>query len=190
MSDVFDALADVKRREILELVASEPRTTAALIKSTKLSTTAIEKHLRKLVAAELLTVETKGKTKTYSLGKAGFAEAAKWFGKFGQAFVTAQADILGENLGTLISSAASWFERKIGSKVDTDFDPETSGRELGKKLSEAKQEATEKLGEATVKVKVAAKKATSKKPESKPTSKKTSTKSSATKKPVTKKATR
>ena len=188
MSDVFNAFADQKRREILELVASEPRTTASLIKNTKLSATAIEKHLKTLLSANLLAVSTKGKTSTYSLDKAGFAEAAKWFGKFGQAFMTGQADILGENLGSLISTAASWFERKVGSKVNVDFDPETAGRELGKKLSEAKQEATEKLGEATVKVKDVAKKATAKKPQPKPAAtKKPATKKPAAKTPVAKK---
>ena len=64
MADVFDALADPKRRAILELVATKPHTTAAINKTMKLSETALDKHLKMLVSNELLAVATKGKTRT------------------------------------------------------------------------------------------------------------------------------
>lgn len=194
MTDVFDALADKNRRSILELVAaSESLTTSALATKTKLSATVLEKHLKVLVQAELLTVVTKGKTSTYTLNKTGLGVAAKWFGKFGSAFVSAQADQLGENIGNLLSSAAGWLEKRYGAKINLDIDPEQAGRELGKKLSDAKREATVKVDEATVKVKVAAKKvktkvATKKAPAKKTPAKKAPAKSTATKKPVAKKA--
>jgi DNA-binding transcriptional ArsR family regulator len=172
MTDVFTALADANRRTILELVAAEPKTTAAIARATKLSATVLEKHLGVLVQAELLTVVTKGKSSTYSLNKTGLGEAAKWFGKFGSAFVSGQADLLGENLGNLISSAAGWLEKRVGTKINLDFDPEQTGKELGRKLSDAKREATEKVGEATVKVKAVAKKATGNAPAKKPAAKK------------------
>ena len=164
MTDVFTALADANRRTILELVAAEPKTTAAIARETKLSATVLEKHLKVLVQAELLTVVTKGQSSTYSLNKTGLGEAAKWFGKFGSAFVSGQADLLGENLGNLISSAAGWLEKRVGAKINLDFDAEQTGKEFGRKLSDAKREATEKVEEATVKVKAAAKKATGKAP--------------------------
>ena len=193
MTDVFDALADKNRRSILELVAaSDSLTTSALATKTKLSATVLEKHLKVLVQAELLTVVTKGKTSTYTLNKTGLGVAAKWFGKFGSAFVSAQADQLGENIGNLLSSAAGWLEKRYGAKINLDIDPEQAGRELGKKLSDAKREATVKVDEATVKVKVAAKKvktkvATKKAPTKKAPAKKTPAKSAATKKAVAKK---
>jgi methionyl-tRNA synthetase len=145
-----------------------------------------------LVEAELLTVMTKGKTSSYTLNKTGLGVAAKWFGKFGSAFVSAQADQLGENIGNLLSSAAGWLEKRYGAKINLDIDPEQAGRELGKKLSDAKREATEKVDEASVKVKAAAKKATAKvaakkAPAKKPVAKKAPVKTSATKKPVAKK---
>jgi DNA-binding transcriptional ArsR family regulator len=173
MTDVFNALADQNRRTILELVAVEALTTAALTKSTKLSATVLDKHLNVLVKAELLTVVTKGKTRTYSLNEAGLAEAAKWFGKFGSAFVSGQADVLGENIGNLISSAASWLEKRVGAKINLEFDAEEAGKEFGRKLSDAKREAAVKVEEATVKVKTAAKKVTKKSaPAKKPAAKK------------------
>jgi DNA-binding transcriptional ArsR family regulator len=192
MTDVFDALADKNRRSILELVAaSESLNTAALATKTKLSATVLEKHLKVLVEAELLTVVTKGKTSTYTLNKTGLGVAAKWFGKFGSAFVSNQADQLGENIGNLLSSAAEWLEKRVGAKINLDIDPEQAGRELGKKLSDAKRETTVKVGDATVKVKVAAKKvktkvASKKSGAKKPTGKKAPVKTVA-KKPVAKK---
>ncbi|CAB4679704.1 MAG: ArsR family transcriptional regulator [Actinobacteria bacterium] len=184
MTDVFTALSDAKRRTILELVASEPRTTAALVKSTKLSATVLEKHLKMLVGASLLKVETKGKTNTYSIDNSGFGEAAKWFGKFGSAFVSGQADVLGENLGNLIANAASWLEKKVGSKIDLDFDPEEVGKELGKKLSDAKRDTTAKVKVVVKKVK---KPATKKPVAKKPVAKKPAAKKPVAKKPVAKK---
>ncbi len=195
MTDVFDALADKNRRSILELVAaSESLTTAALATKTKLSATVLDKHLKVLVEAELLTVVTKGKTSTYTLNRTGLGVAGKWFGKF--AFVSNQADQLGENIGNLLSLAADWLEKRVGAKINLDIDPEQAGRELGKKLSDAKREATVKVGEATVKVKVAAKKVTTKVTAKKAPAKKapakkapvkTVAKKPAAKKPVAKK---
>ena len=153
MSDVFDALANDKRRAILELVATKPHTTAAINKSLKLSDEVLEKHLKVLVSVELLSVTSKGKTRTYSLNRAGFAEAAKWFAKFGSSFVAGQADALGENIANLLTSATSWLEAKFGSKINLDFDPEEVGRELGKKLSDVKADATEKIAEVKSKAK-------------------------------------
>jgi DNA-binding transcriptional ArsR family regulator len=153
MVDVFDALADENRRKILELVAKEPRTTAAINKSLKLPVTTLDKHLKMLVKTELLSVAVKGKTSTYSLNKTGFGVAAKWFGTFGSSFVAGQADALGESIATLVSSAATWLEEKFGSKINLNFDPEEVGRELGKKLSDAKHETTTKVSETVSKVK-------------------------------------
>jgi predicted ArsR family transcriptional regulator len=153
MADVFDALADQSRRRILELVASEPRTTSAINKSLKLPAATLEKHLKMLLKTELLAVEVKGKTHTYTINRTGLAQAAKWFGKFGSSFVSGQADALGENIANLMSSAAGWLETKFGTKIDLNFDPEEVGRELGKKLSEAKHETTVKVTKVVSKAK-------------------------------------
>ena len=189
MTDVFAALADQNRRTILELVAGEPKTTAALTKETKLTAAVLEKHLQVLVQAELLTVVTKDKTSTYSLNKLGLGVAAKWFGKFGSAFVSGQADVLGENIGNLISSAAGWLEKRVGAKISLDFDAEKTGKEFGRKLSDAKREATEKVEKATVKVKAATKKATKKTPAKKTPAKKTPAKKTPAKKAPVQKVT-
>lgn len=152
MVDVFDALADSKRREILELVANKPLTTAQINKSLKLTAPVLDRHLKMLVKTELLSVSVRGKTSTYSLNRTGLAQAAKWFGKFGASFVSGQADQLGENISNLLTSAASWLETRVGTKINLNLDPEDLGRELGKKLSDVKREATVKVSEAKTKV--------------------------------------
>jgi predicted ArsR family transcriptional regulator len=187
MTDVFTALADQNRRTILELVAAEAKTTSAIAKATKLTATVLEKHLKVLVQAELLSVTTKGATSTYTLNKTGLGNAAKWFGKFGSAFVSGQADLLGENISNLLSSAAGWLEKKTGAKINLDVDPQELGRELGKKLSDAKREATATVGDAGTKVKVAAKKVATKAGAKKSPAKKAPVKKTVAKKPAFKK---
>ena len=151
MTDVFQALAAPQSRRIIEELAGEPKTKAALIKSTKLSEASVVKHLAVLVAAELVKVEKKGRAETYSLNRVGFTEAAKWFGKVGSANLGARADDLAENLGELGTSLKNWLEKKLN--VELDVDPEKAGKELGKKLSEAKQGAKKAAKQVKVKIK-------------------------------------
>ena len=151
MTDVFQALAAPQSRRIIEELAGEPKTKAALIKSTKLSEASVVKHVNVLVAAELVKVEKKGRTETYSLNRVGFTEAAKWFGKVGTANLGARADDLAETLGELGTSLKNWLEKKLN--VELDVDPEKAGKELGKKLSEAKQGAKKAAKQVKVKIK-------------------------------------
>lgn len=151
MTDVFQALSAPQSRRIIEELAGEPKTKAALIKSTKLSEASVVKHLNVLVAAELVKVEKKGRTETYSLNRVGFTEAAKWFGKVGTANLGARADDLAETLGELGTSLKNWLEKKLN--VELDVDPEKAGKELGKKLSEAKQGAKKAAKQVKVKIK-------------------------------------
>ena len=151
MTDVFQALAAPQSRRIIEELAGEPKTKAALIKSTKLSEASVVKHMNVLVAAELVKVEKKGRTETYSLNRVGFTEAAKWFGKVGTANLGARADDLAETLGELGTSLKNWLEKKLN--VELDVDPEKAGKELGKKLSEAKQGAKQAAKQVKVKIK-------------------------------------
>lgn len=153
MVDVFDALADANRRTILELVAKQPLTTAAINKSLKLTAPVLDKHLKMLVKVELLSVTSKGKTNTYSLNRKGLAEPAKWFGKFGASFVSGQTDQLGENITNLLNVAADWFQKNVGAKVNLDIDVEKAGRELGKKVADVKHETAGKLDEVKTKTK-------------------------------------
>jgi len=151
MTDVFQALAAPQARAIIEVLATDPKTKAALIKSTKLTEASVTKHLAILLGAALVQAEKKGRTETYSLNRTGFTEAAKWFGKVGSANLGARADDLAETLGELGTSLKNWLEKKLD--VDLSVDVEKAGKEFGKKLSEAKQATKKVAKEAKAKVK-------------------------------------
>ena len=151
MTDVFQALAAPQARAIIEVLATDPKTKAALIKSTKLTEASVTKHLAILLGAALVKAEKKGRTETYSLNRTGFTEAAKWFGKVGSANLGARADDLAETLGELGTSLKNWLEKKLD--VDLSGDVEKAGKEFGKKLSEAKQATKKVAKEAKAKVK-------------------------------------
>jgi DNA-binding transcriptional ArsR family regulator len=157
MSDVFSALAAPQCRRIIEALAADPQTKAALIKSTKLTDASIVKHMDVLLKAELVKVEKNGRTETYSLNRKGFTEAARWFGKVGAANFGARADDLAATLGEVGTSLKSWLETKLDTKIELKLD-EKSGKELGKKLSEAKQSAKATVKKAKVKVTTKSKK--------------------------------
>jgi len=151
MTDVFQALAAPQSRRIIEELAGEPKTKAALIKSTKLTDASVVKHMNILLAAELVKVEKKGRTETYSLNRVGFTEAAKWFGKVGSANLGARADDLAETLAEFGNNLKNWLEKKLD--IELDLDSEKAGKEIGKKLSDAKQSAKKAAKQVKVKVK-------------------------------------
>jgi DNA-binding transcriptional ArsR family regulator len=151
MTDVFQALAAPQSRRIIEALAASPLTKAALIKETKLTEASIAKHAAVLLEAQLVKVEKKGRTETYSLNRAGFSEAAKWFGKVGSANLGARADDLAETLGELGTSLKVWLEKKLDTKIEFNIDVEEAGKELGKKLSDAKQGAKKAAKKAKAK---------------------------------------
>lgn len=156
MTDVFQALAAPQARRIIEELATDPKTKAALAKNTKFSEAVLSKHLESLLKAALVKVEKKGRAETYSLNRTGFTEAAKWFGKVGSANLGARAGDLAETLGELGTSLKDWLEKKLD--IELDLDPEKAGKELGKKLSEAKQGAKKVAKQAKVKVSTKTKK--------------------------------
>lgn len=152
MTDVFQALAAPQARRIIEALATNPLTKAALIKETKLTEASVIKHAAVLVEAQLVKVEKKGRAETYSLNRTGFSEAAKWFGKVGSANLGARADDLAETLGEFGTSLKAWLEKKLDTKIEFNIDAEEAGKELGKKLSDAKQSAKKAAKKAKAKV--------------------------------------
>lgn len=57
MSDVFKALADPTRRDILLMLVQQPNNIGELCDNFKMSRPAVAKHVRILVDAKLVTVE-------------------------------------------------------------------------------------------------------------------------------------
>lgn len=68
--DVFDALADPVRRDLLVRVARVPRSVTELASDQAISRPAISRHLRVLREAGLVTVTPLGRRRSYELDRA------------------------------------------------------------------------------------------------------------------------
>ena len=84
MNDVFRALSDPTRREILELLRSGPRTSGEIADRFKTSWATISRHLSVLKDAELILAERNGQHIVYELNTTVFQDVVehliKWLG--------------------------------------------------------------------------------------------------------------
>lgn len=76
------ALAEPRRREILELVRDEEATVSAIAAHFPISRPAISQHLRVLEQAELVTVRSEGTRRYYRARPEGFGELRSWLDEF------------------------------------------------------------------------------------------------------------
>lgn len=74
MNDVFRALADPTRREILRLLRRGPMSAGALADRFHLSRSTLSAHFNVLKAADLVQTERRGQTIRYSLNLSVFEE--------------------------------------------------------------------------------------------------------------------
>ncbi len=76
---VFAALADSRRRSILERLASDGEKTATeLAQELPITRQGVTKHLKILTEAELVTMRQDGRDKRYTLTPQALAETVKW----------------------------------------------------------------------------------------------------------------
>ena len=84
MNDVFRALSDPTRREILELLRSGPRSSGEIAEKFSTSWATISRHLSVLKDAELILAERNGQHIVYELNTTVFQEVVenliKWLG--------------------------------------------------------------------------------------------------------------
>jgi DNA-binding transcriptional ArsR family regulator len=76
--DVFEALADPRRRRIIELVADMEIEAGHIAAQFSISRPAVSRHLRVLRQARLIAVRSQGTRKLYSLAPAPLAEVDEW----------------------------------------------------------------------------------------------------------------
>lgn len=95
MDDVFKALADPTRRELLDrLRAGNGQTLNELCRHLAMSRQAVTKHLAILEAANLVATIRRGREKRHYLNPAPIGEIYdRWIGKYEQARVAALADL-------------------------------------------------------------------------------------------------
>jgi ArsR family transcriptional regulator len=77
MNDVFRALSDPTRREILELLRSGPRSSGEIAEKFSTSWATISRHLSVLKDAELILAERDGQHVVYELNTTVFQEVVE-----------------------------------------------------------------------------------------------------------------
>ena len=147
MSDIFVAISDAKRREILESLAREDKTVAQLVKATGETTATVNKHLAILKAAKLVNV-SRAKTSVYSINPAGIKPLGLWAAKVAGAKITAEleirADELGEKAEELLNQGSTWLSKKIDPKSKVK-DVNGLAKLLGRVLADTKKTATDEV---------------------------------------------
>ena len=91
--DVFQAIADPTRREVLRLLANKELPISEISSNFPMSRTAIAKHLHILSEAELVTDRKVGRERRYTLQPEAFRELKQWISYYDQ-FWTNKLSIL------------------------------------------------------------------------------------------------
>jgi DNA-binding transcriptional ArsR family regulator len=80
--DVFQAIADPKRRAIILLIAMQAMTPNAIAEHFDITRQAVSKHLRILTECELVTPQQSGREIYYDLNESKMKEIDKWLEQF------------------------------------------------------------------------------------------------------------
>jgi DNA-binding transcriptional ArsR family regulator len=94
---VFAALADPTRRHIVEMLAHGESTLGKLAEPFEMSLPAVQKHLRALEDAGLVSTEKRGRSRHARLRAAPMKQAVNWMQQY-EAFWNERLDALGKLL--------------------------------------------------------------------------------------------
>lgn len=87
-TDVFNAIAEPRRRQILDLLAAAgPLAVGVIVASMGLPQPAVSKHLGVLREVGLVTVEKQGKSRVYQINAAEIKAVQDWTRKFEQFWI-------------------------------------------------------------------------------------------------------
>ena len=84
-SDVFNAVAEMHRREILDALITGEKAVGAIVNDLPMSQPQISKHLRVLSKVGLVKCRAEGRRRLYSLEPAHFQPLHDWVAKYEQA---------------------------------------------------------------------------------------------------------
>jgi len=147
MSDIFVAISDPKRRELLEVLAKADQTAAELAKSSGETLASVNKQLTVLKLAHLVKA-SRAKTPVYSINPAGVKPLGVWAAKVAGAKITAEleirADELGEKAEELLNQGSTWLSKKIDPKSKVK-DVNGLAKLLGRVLADTKKTATDEV---------------------------------------------
>jgi DNA-binding transcriptional ArsR family regulator len=82
--DVFQAIADPTRRQIIELLSSQSMTLNAIADKFEMSRPAISQHVKHLTECDLVEIEQKGRERYCKIKPQNLIPAFMWLEKFQQ----------------------------------------------------------------------------------------------------------
>ena len=97
LNEIFHALADPTRREIIHMMAQKERTVSELAEPFDMSLAAISKHIKVLERANLVERNVTGRTHICSLNAESLSQATEWL-RFYEKFWSNRFDLLESEL--------------------------------------------------------------------------------------------
>jgi len=85
-SDVFNAVAEARRREILDSLIPGEKAVGAIVDDVSMSQPQVSKHLRVLNEVGLVTCRAEGRRRLYRLEPARLRPFHEWLSKYEQAW--------------------------------------------------------------------------------------------------------
>ena len=85
-SDVFNAVAEARRREILDTLIAGEKTVGAIVNDLSMSQPQVSKHLRVLSEVGLVRSRAEGRLRLYRLEPARLQPLHEWLAKYEQAW--------------------------------------------------------------------------------------------------------
>ncbi len=160
MADIFEAIADPTRRQLMETLLSShltggtgELTVTELVEKTGVGQPTVSKHLKTLREAGLVAAREEGQKRYYSVTPEPLEEIEDWMINFLSLGFDAEVEegdelaqnlsAAGEKLGHWITERAGWLANELklrADDLDIDFDPKDLGKRLGRKLAEVKTE--------------------------------------------------
>jgi DNA-binding transcriptional ArsR family regulator len=99
-TDAFNAIAEPRRRQILDLLAQGERPVNDLVELIGLAQPQVSKHLRVLREVDLVHVRDEGRQRMYRLNPEPLRSIHDWLSKYEQAWTT-RFDLMDEVLAEL-----------------------------------------------------------------------------------------
>jgi DNA-binding transcriptional ArsR family regulator len=85
-SDVFNAVAEARRREILDALMAGEKAVGAIVNDLSMSQPQVSKHLRVLSEVGLVSCRAEGRRRLYSLEPERLRPMHEWLAKYEQAW--------------------------------------------------------------------------------------------------------